>query len=64
MLKAVYHRFEAENSSADYGDEFDFLAVWKIDKHFKLLGKYANFCDEDGLYDDTKKYMVEINFNY
>lgn len=64
MLKAVYHQFEAENSSADYGDEFDFLAVWKIDKHFKLLGKYANFCDEDGLYDDTKKYIVEINFNY
>ena len=41
MLKAVYHQFEAENSGMDYGDEFDFLAIWKIDKHFKLLVKYA-----------------------
>ena len=63
MLKAVYHQFEAENSGADYGDEFNFLAVWKIDKHFKLPAKYANYI-EDGLFTDTNKYFMEINFNY
>ena len=63
VLKLVYHQFEAENTSDDYGDEIDFLAVWKIDKHFKLLGKYANY-SEDGLFTDTNKYIMEINFNY
>ena len=47
----------------DYGDEFDFLAVWKIDKYFKLLVKYANYSGE-GLFTDTNKYFMEINFNY
>jgi len=63
MLKAVYHQFEAENGGADYGDEIDGLAVWKIDKHFKALFKYANY-SEDGLFTDTKKYTLEINFSY
>ncbi len=63
MLKAVYHQFEAENNGSNYGDEIDCLAVWKIDKHFKLLGKYANY-SEDGLFTDTKKYIMEINIRY
>ena len=63
MLKAVCHQFEAENSSAEYGDEVDFLAVWKIDKHFKAILKYADYNKDDFL-SDTDKFMLEINFIY
>ena len=37
------------------------LLLWKIDEHFKLLGKYANY-SEDGLFTDTNKYILEIKF--
>ena len=63
MLKAVYHKFEAEKDGADYGDELDCLAIWKIDNHFKLLGKYAHY-SEDGLGADTDKLIIELNFTY
>jgi len=42
-LMAVYHDFEAENSSIDYGTELDLLAVKKIGKHYKVLVKYAKY---------------------
>jgi hypothetical protein len=63
MLKAVYHDFEAENNGMGYGDEINFLAVWKIDKHFKLLTKIADYSADD-FATDTRKYIVEVNFNY
>jgi len=42
-LMAVYHDFEADNSSFDYGSEIDLLAVKKIGKHYKVLVKYAKY---------------------
>ena len=63
MLKAVYHEFEAENNGMDYGDEIDLLAVWKIDKHFKLLTKIADYSADD-FATDTTKYILEVNFSY
>ncbi len=63
MLKTVYHKFEAENSGANYGDEIDFLAIWKIDNHFKLLGKYAHYSKDD-FGADTNKVIMELNFIY
>ena len=62
-LKAVYHKFKEENGGDDYGDEIDCLGVWKIDKHFKLLGKYAHY-REDGYGADTDKFIIELNFIY
>jgi len=46
-LVAVYHNFEAENSSTDYGDEMDFLVVKKFNKNFKALVKYASYSKGD-----------------
>lgn len=63
MLKAVYHEFEAENNGMDYGDEIDLLAVWKIDNHFKLLAKIADYGADD-FATDTSKYIFEVNFSY
>jgi len=65
MLKVVYHDFEAENGGRDYGDELDGLAVWKIDKHFKALFKYANYNEGDfAAKTNTEKYTLEMNFSY
>lgn len=46
-LAAVYHDFEAEDSSTDYGNEFDLVAVKKFGKHYKVLVKYANYSRGD-----------------
>lgn len=46
-LAAVYHEFEAEDSSIDYGDELDFVAVKKFNKNYKVLVKYATYSRGD-----------------
>jgi hypothetical protein len=38
-----YHDFEAEEGSADYGNEIDASALWKIGKNYSVLLKAAKF---------------------
>ncbi len=65
-LVAVYHQFEAEDSSIDYGDELDFLAVKKFGKHYKVLMKYATYSQGDSTSgkDDKDKFWIEGNVNF
>lgn len=58
--KAVYHDFNSESGSMDYGEEID---LW-LEKDFPALGKvilsYANYsADEFGV--DTERLSVELN---
>ena len=46
-LAAIYHEFDAEDSSIDYGDELDFVAVKKFNKNYKVLVKYATYSRGD-----------------
>ena len=54
-LIAVYHDFQAEDSSEDFGSEVDLAATWPMTKRFSLQAKYATFDSDSSRYDDTDK---------
>jgi len=55
-LGAVYHDFQAEASSADFGTEIDLVATWPLNKQFSLQAKYADFDSNDSSrFTDTTK---------
>ncbi len=64
-LMFVYHKFQDDTSQFDYADEYDLLAVKKLDKHFSVLAKYAYY-DASGdsrvataFRNDTQKIWVQ-----
>ena len=61
-LAAWYHDFQAEASDADFGTELDLVATWRIDKHWSVQLKYAEFEADSGRYDDTSKAWLTVNF--
>ena len=61
-LAAVWHDFQAEQGSADFGSEIDLSATWPIDKVFSVQLKYANFdTDDASQYQDTQKAWLTLN---
>ncbi len=59
-LAAIYHDFKAEDSSADYGTEWDFAATWTLNEQFSVAGHYARF-DADGAgYSDVEKLWLIV----
>jgi hypothetical protein len=63
-LTAMYHWFEAEATSADYGTELDFVASYAINKQFTVLAKYASFDTKSAAFRDTDKVTFEVTFAY
>ncbi len=59
---AVYHRFEAEHVSADFGSEIDLVvqAKWK---EWSAALKYADY-RADGFATDTHKFWVQLEYIY
>ncbi|MEM0955953.1 MAG: alginate export family protein [Pseudomonadota bacterium] len=58
-LAAIYHDFQAESSSDDFGTEFDFIATWPVNKMVTLQGKYANFfTDNEDRYVDSERFWL------
>ena len=63
-LQAVWHDFQAEQGSADYGSEIDLAATWPVDQMLTLQLKYAYFdSDDSALYRDTQKAWLSVIFN-
>ena len=54
-LAAIYHDFQAEDSSEDFGTELDLSATWPINKRFTVQAKYASFDSDSDRYADTDK---------
>ncbi len=55
-MAAIYHDFQAESSSADFGTEFNFIATWPVNKVLTLQGKFASFdTDDASRYTDTDR---------
>lgn len=46
-LALIYHEFDAEDSSIDYGDELDIVAVKKVNSQLTVLAKYATYSRGD-----------------
>ena len=63
-LAAVYHDFQAESSSEDFGTEWDFVATWPMNKHFTFQGKYARFDSDSAAYSDIEKVWFTAQFKY
>jgi len=73
---AVYHWFESDHSSYDYGEELDLLAVKKLNKQFTVGAKYADYDTDKNskllahagstgpAAIDRKKFWVWGEFNY
>ena len=60
-LTAVYHQFDAQDGSADYGSEFDLSAVKKVCDHTQVLLKYANYNASD-FGSDIQKIWLQVQF--
>ena len=59
----TYHRFSAEDGSADYGNELDISISKKISEHWSLLLKYSLY-REDGFASDTEKTWIMITASF
>jgi hypothetical protein len=59
-LGAFYHDFSAEDSSEDFGTEWDLVGTWPINKQFSTQLKYANFSSDSDRYSDTEKVWITL----
>lgn len=63
-VTAVYHEFEADTGSNDYGDEIDIAIAKKVAKNTTLLLKYADYSAEDGGRVDTQKLWLQAQVKF
>lgn len=62
-MKAVYHSFESDTGSIDYGSEIDFVATRKFGDHFVAGAKFSNYsADQHSV--DTTKFWLFGQFSY
>ena len=59
-LGAFYHDFAADDTSEDYGSEWDLVGTWPINKQFITQLKYANFSADSDRFSDTQKIWVTL----
>ena len=62
--KAVYHWFDPDEGSADYGEEIDAVISKKISDHADLLAKYAYYNGDEGVFDDRAKFWLQLTLSY
>lgn len=61
-LAAIYHNFQAEDSSEDFGDEIDLAATWPVTENFTTELKFAGFSADGDRYTDTNKVWLTLQF--
>ena len=59
----VYHQFDAEVGSGDFGHELDFSVAKKLNKNFSALVKAAQY-DAKDIKADTNKYWIMLSANF
>ena len=62
-VELVYHKFDADQGGADYGDEWDFLVQKKINEHYSVLMGYADY-NADEYKTDTRKFWLQLTVSY
>jgi hypothetical protein len=63
-LAAIYHDFQAEDSSEDFGNELDLVATWPMTKSFTMQAKYADFDSDSDRYADTEKVWFTMQYKW
>jgi len=61
--KFIYHTFDADEGSADYGDEFDAMLKYKFNKHYSVLAAYGTYDAED-FATDTDKFWLQLDVKF
>ena len=59
-LQLIWHDFQAEAASDDYGSEWDASAGYKFGTRYEVLAKYANYM-ADGFATDTTKFWIQLS---
>jgi Alginate export len=62
-VQAVYHDFQAEDSSEDFGTETDLSLTWKVYKDVSLQAKFAHFESDSDRYTDTDKFWFVAQYS-
>jgi len=70
-LRLVYHKFDADEGSGDYGQEFDIVASKKFGKYWSAMLKYAYYNGEDAAVPalpvanvDVQRFWAQVEFNF
>jgi hypothetical protein len=61
--QVVYHQFDADSGSGDFGNELDLSVGKKLNKNFSALVKAAQYDAED-IKADTNKYWLMLSANF
>ncbi len=61
--KVVYHWFDPEDGSRDFGEEFDAVIKKKLNDHATLLAKYAYY-NGDAAFADIVRFWLQIELVY
>lgn len=62
-LSAIYHQYDAENGSGDYGSEINLSMTKKLSENSKLLLKFADY-NADGFAADTQKIWLQAQISF
>lgn len=67
-VKVVYHSFDPDNGSVDYGDEIDLVASYKVNEYVTLVTKYGYYMADDEFAGaggaDKSMFTFDVNFAY
>lgn len=63
-LLAFYHRFGADRTRGDYGDELDLQLTRKFGKFLTGTCKYADFRRDSPAFPNVRKLWAQIEFSY
>jgi hypothetical protein len=68
-LRFVYHKYESDSGSADFGQEFDAIISKKMGKHWTAVAKYACYDGKEAPFPpapaiDLQKLWLQLEFNF
>lgn len=64
VAKFFYHDYSANDTSLDYGHEYDIVLVKKINKNWTVLAKFADYDHGDSGKADATKFWLETTFSF
>jgi hypothetical protein len=64
-LRFVYHKFDADSGSGDYGQEYDIVLSKSFGKNWSAMLKYAFYDGKDApAAFDVQKFWAQVEFNF
>jgi hypothetical protein len=63
-MAVIYHDFQAEDSSEDFGKEWDLVATYAFSKKFYMQAKVASFDSDSIRYSDTDKVWFTAQYKW